>query len=159
MWINSSQNPCFWIQYNMFTKIVSEYISLAFRHIFVQEFFPYITYIQFLSRLHIGGKFLVLSIVFQNRDCTFDSIIHLYISFCHFLRCAYGIFTRHYAPPLSTHLWPLFVLHFSSALEYWARCLFTPSLSSCCHRMVCPLLKVTIFIVPEDWSARPKHCG
>ena len=35
----------FWTRYNMFTEIVTEFISITFHHIFVSEIFCYATYI------------------------------------------------------------------------------------------------------------------
>ena len=69
----------------MFTKIVNEYIPIAFHHIFVHIFFPYVTCIQFLLRSGIGGKFPVLYIIFPNRNCLFDNAIQYHVLFCHFL--------------------------------------------------------------------------
>jgi hypothetical protein len=84
---DSFLRPSFWTQYNMLTRIVTEYISITIYHIFIHRFFPNVTYIQFPSRSWIGSEFPVLYIIFRNRNCVFENAIQYHISFCHFLWC------------------------------------------------------------------------
>jgi hypothetical protein len=83
--INSIQGQDFCTKYNMPTGIVTEYISLTFRYIFVHEFFVYVMYIQLLSSSCIGNKFPVFYTTFQNHNCAIDNTLYFDRSFCHFL--------------------------------------------------------------------------